>query len=99
MLAISAGPRSRVQSRSGVEPPTGTIHPRQFLRTTPRDGANLMRKISKYASRAGWGFNLVVAGLRLGTIRRLITDNCFLSTALAGVELSGRGFNPRPANP
>ena len=62
-------------SRSGVAPPTGTIHPRESRGTTDGKQESNKRFIS---GRCLSGFG--------------IADGY-----LAGVELSGRGFNPRPA--
>ena len=62
-------------SRSGVAPPTGTIHPRESRGTTDGKQESNKRFIS---GRCLSGFG--IAG-----------------GYLAGVELSGRGFNPRPA--
>ena len=59
-----------VRRRSGVEPPTGTIHPRESR-------GWMMGVWNDEKGRALWIWNW--------------------RGYLAGVELSGRGFNPRPA--
>ena len=61
-------------SRSGVAPPTGTIHPRESR------GTEVIKRESKDSFR---GVCLSAFGITGGH--------------LAGVDLSGRGFNPRPA--
>ena len=67
--------RASILSRSGVAPPTGTIHPRESRGTT--DGKQESNK-------------------------RFILGRCLSGFGiagghLAGVDHSGRGFNPRPA--
>ena len=62
----------RQQSRSGVEPPTGTIHPRQIFATLSNSEKHSRNK-----------------SLNLFSI--------LYSSALAWMDRSGRGFNPRPA--
>ena len=62
----------RQQSRSGVEPPTGTIHPRQIFATLSNSEKHSRNK-----------------SLNLFSI--------LYSSALAWMDHSGRGFNPRPA--
>ena len=64
-----------ILSRSGVEPPTGTIHPRESRGTANRKQESAKRFIS---------------GERL-------SDFGIAGRHLAGVDRSGRGFNPRPA--
>ena len=61
--------------RSGVEPPTGMIHPRESNGTTDRRQKSIKGFISR-GRLSGFG---IVGGY------------------LAGVDRSGRGFNPRPA--
>ena len=70
-----AGRSVPVLCRSGVEPPTGMIHPRESNGTTDRRQKSIKGFISR-GRLSGFG---IVGGY------------------LAGVDRSGRGFNPRPA--
>ena len=69
--------------RSGVEPPTGTIHPRQI---------SLRNSKSEKTSPA---MNLLIDSYFLSSVQCPRVDGSFRS-GVAGRPCAGRGLNPRP---
>ena len=70
----------RFLSRSGVEPPTGKLHPREGRGQKAENRNQLIAAIA--GSRRVFSFRFPLL-----TPRKVF----------AGVDRSGRGFNPRPA--
>ena len=128
LIPLRRPPQSRsARSRSGVEPPTGTIHPREGRGTEDRNQSKdsyLGNAFPDLGLRGdiwlGWSFPLFcrsgvepptgmihpresrgTADGKHESIKRF-TSGTFSGFGiaggyLAGVDRSGRGFNPRPA--
>ena len=99
-------------SRSGVEPPTGTIHPRESRGIDDRKWESIKKVVVEGdfpdleiverhlagVDRSGRGCNPRPAQDRLIVVEGDFPDLEIVEKHLAGVDRSGRGCNPRPAS-